>query len=350
MVRRGGDAFQTRTGLESRSTARRLGISGSQRELPGWLSGGTRRLRTGLLARYPEATQRAVSARQPVLMAGVGKPPDKAIPTEGGFVLAGAWNSASGVDHAEWVQIPATIDGGDHPMQHLCPRADVEVLDTWHMAGMQGTGSPKIRVRGKFVPEHRMMDFEVWPSRPNPGSQLHPEPLYSCGFGDLLTFFPTPAVGAAEVMLEGYRQRFEYRRAPFSPTLTTDTVAGQYARAVSSLRTAQAVLEHTLDDVMRSYQETSEAMPDELGAQWKLDLLTVLRTSWQSIQIGAGRVRYLTVQDRRQGPALRAGHASGAEPPDHRRGHDVDQSGRNPARSRGLPEPYGHLRVNLWHN
>jgi alkylation response protein AidB-like acyl-CoA dehydrogenase len=41
----------------------------------------------------------------------------------------------------------------------LTPLADLTIEDTWHMAGMKGTGSNTIVARDVFVPEHRFLPY-----------------------------------------------------------------------------------------------------------------------------------------------------------------------------------------------
>src|SRR5215217_4494075 len=48
------------------------------------------------------------------------------------------------------------------------PRADTEVVDTWHVAGLRGTGSHDYRVTDLFVPAHRAFWFSEEPVQPGP--------------------------------------------------------------------------------------------------------------------------------------------------------------------------------------
>ena len=41
----------------------------------------------------------------------------------------------------------------------LMPMSELSVEDTWHMAGMRGTGSNTIVARDVFVPEHRFLPY-----------------------------------------------------------------------------------------------------------------------------------------------------------------------------------------------
>ena len=82
---------------------------------------------------------------------------------EGGFVLRGRWAFASGAAHAQWAFVSATRAAGSAgEAQILCvaiPRDDFVVADTWHTAGMRGTGSHDLVVEEAFIPERRTLDF-----------------------------------------------------------------------------------------------------------------------------------------------------------------------------------------------
>ena len=42
-----------------------------------------------------------------------------------------------------------------------CQRADVERLDDWHVAGLQGTGSNSVQLQGRRVPAHRFLSLSA---------------------------------------------------------------------------------------------------------------------------------------------------------------------------------------------
>jgi alkylation response protein AidB-like acyl-CoA dehydrogenase len=245
-----------------------------------------------MLARWPAPTQAEVFAdRGPALMAAVANPPGKAVATQGGYLVSGYWGYCSGVMHAEWVQVSATVEGADRPSLFLLPRDDVDVQDTWYMSGMKGSGSHDVKLDQQFVPAHRSVDINLWHSRHNHGATLYPEPLYAYDARDLLVFIvPALVVGAAEAMLELYRERLEYRRAAFTPTLQADTATGQlrYARSVSALRAAKAVLDSALDTTVTLNAASTDELSDDVRALIKLDCLSVCRLAWQSIETGAG--------------------------------------------------------------
>ena len=62
---------------------------------------------------------------------------------------------------------------------HLVPRADYEIVDNWHVAGLVASGSKDIVLESVFVPEHRTLSIAQVQSGKSPGAQLHPDnPVY----------------------------------------------------------------------------------------------------------------------------------------------------------------------------
>lgn len=244
------------------------------------------------MARWPaEAQKEFFASNCPARMAGVANPPGRAEPAEGGYLVSGYWGYCSGVMHAEWVDVAAIIDGDDSPRKFVVPRAEIAVHDTWRMLGMIGTGSHHVGLSRTFVPSRRSFDLASFMSRHNPGSAMYPEPLYCYDVRDAVTFMiPAIIVGAAEALLELYRQRLDRRHELFSRNVIGNTVHGQlrYARAVAALRAARAVLDSAVTQTIEANAGSAEAMSDEMRAHIKLDCLTLCRLAWESAELGLG--------------------------------------------------------------
>lgn len=111
---------------------------------------------TGTAAGWlPDAGARAVFApgRPLPLIVGVPRAAGTGRPVAGGYLVSGRWSFASGIAHADWLLAGFAAGGADgRAMVGVVPRADAEVIDTWHVAGLQGTGSPDFRMEEVFVP------------------------------------------------------------------------------------------------------------------------------------------------------------------------------------------------------
>jgi hypothetical protein len=99
--------------------------------------------------------------------------------------------------------LTARIDGGGDgpPALAFClvPGAELQVIDTWHVAGLRGTGSKDVAVDGVFVPEHRALSARSAHAGESPGLALHVAPLDRNLFtGMLVVALVAPTIGAAE--------------------------------------------------------------------------------------------------------------------------------------------------------
>lgn len=88
---------------------------------------------------------------------------------DGDLVVEGRWPFASGAHHCDWLAGVAVTSGGPAPEARLVlmARADVELLDTWHVAGLQGTGSTDFAAHGTVVPERHtaaLSALRAWPA------------------------------------------------------------------------------------------------------------------------------------------------------------------------------------------
>lgn len=134
---------------------------------------------------------------------------------DGGYRITGqtAWNSGS--VHAEWFTFAGlSFDEGSapRPLWFLVPREDVEVLDTWFISGMSGTGSNDVAVESVFVPQYRTGPFDLALAGSAPGMLIHDNPMYHLPFLPFAMAEVTPVVvgamrGAADAFVDRTRAR-----------------------------------------------------------------------------------------------------------------------------------------------
>jgi indole-3-acetate monooxygenase len=113
-----------------------------------------------------EGVQRVFARGQSLpVVAGQLQPRGTGRPVAGGFMVTGRWGFASGIVHASWL-IGAFRTGAEPDAQDgqplivfVVPKDQAEVIDNWHVAGLQGTGSMDFRVDEQFVPLH--MTYEL---------------------------------------------------------------------------------------------------------------------------------------------------------------------------------------------
>ena len=152
-------------------------------------------------------------------------------------------------------------DGGQPQWRFLfVPASDVEILDTWHVAGLRGTASNDVVVDGAVVPLERTANpiFEKAP---------HDEPHFRWSFFGLLASmmsgFP---LGVARRSLDEFTALAERKgRAGPEPLATEQVTQLAVARCEASLRAARCFM----FDALAAAWETSVA-GDEITRDQRL--------------------------------------------------------------------------------
>ena len=164
---------------------------------------------------FPEAAQDEVFGEgRDGLVAGTLSAQGTASAVDGGYRVEGRWQFCSGVDHAQWV-ILGCADASTHgPLVHVVvPRADLEVDDTWHVMGLQGTGSKDVVAHNIVVPAHRTIDTRILFRGESPHAANHATNLYRLSAEAMLSVSVSTAVlGSAKFALRQFIERTRERR------------------------------------------------------------------------------------------------------------------------------------------
>jgi indole-3-acetate monooxygenase len=127
-----------------------------------------------------------------LIMAGSAKPAGTAEAVDGGFRVSGRWPFASGCQHADLIVcfcivtrngVPLPGPAGTNKPQvraFVLPASDFRIEDTWHVAGLRGTGSHDITLDDVVIPRANAFDpMAAEPCQPGPlcKSVLHVLPL-----------------------------------------------------------------------------------------------------------------------------------------------------------------------------
>jgi alkylation response protein AidB-like acyl-CoA dehydrogenase len=100
------------------------------------------------------------------------------------------------------------------PRVHLVmPRNDLEIDDTWHVMGLQGTGSKDVVAHEVFVPEHRTIDTRTLFRGASPYAATQATNLYRLSAEAMLSVSVATAVlGSAKYALRQFIERTKERR------------------------------------------------------------------------------------------------------------------------------------------
>lgn len=194
---------------------------------------------TGLCAGFlPAAHAAAIYGPADAITGGFAMPAGTATAAEGGLVVDGRWSWGSGTDHCTSICGGVRLVGSDPPRTPVVffDVADVELIDTWHVAGLKGTASGDYAVQGAFVPDGRWVEFG--------GEPTIDHPLYRVSFLGAL------AIGVAAVVVGLGRRAIDELLGMASkvPAGSTRSVAerpvvqAQVATADAAVRSARAFL------------------------------------------------------------------------------------------------------------
>jgi alkylation response protein AidB-like acyl-CoA dehydrogenase len=192
----------------------------------------------------------------------------------GGLVASAHCRPLSGIHQAEWaiVHVPERDQDGNiiRPVLVLVPVSAGSVEQTWHVAGMSGTGSDSLVLDEVFVPSHRVLSFPKVLS----GGYAAEHPGEALAAGTIMSFLCVstlgPVLGMAEAALEHTMEILgkgksigasSYRNAIDSPSVQFNV-----ADAASRIDTARLHCFRAVEDLERGIR---------LGAQ--LDLPTRAR-------------------------------------------------------------------------
>jgi indole-3-acetate monooxygenase len=216
----------------------------------GWLP------EVGVKRIFPEPT----AGPLPVV-AGQLVPRGAGTPVTGGYLVSGRWGFSSGIVHADWLIGAFKADGASdgagaagtgfgRMVVFLIPKEEAEVIDNWHVAGLQGTGSLDFSVDGVFVPEELTYDLG--------SAAVRGGDLFRLGMPAFVSNeVPPLAIGLARRAIDDMIElATRTARFPGGPTVSERAVFHkELGRAETRVRAAKAV--HT--DAMAAAWESAKA-------------------------------------------------------------------------------------------
>jgi len=202
--------------------------------------------------------------------AGIAAPAGAAVRDDGGFRVSGRWPFASGITHCPWIWAgclvmeggkPRMTDHGPQIVHAWMPVREVQIIDTWHVSGLRGTGSFDFSVQDRFVPDrHIFALLDPAGHRKEPLYQMPPLGLYTYKVACV-------ALGIARAALDELAEI-----APSKvPTLYTAPLAERavaqtgIARAEAALGAARAFLFETVEAVWETVKAGRTPSPRQLA-------------------------------------------------------------------------------------
>jgi 3-hydroxy-9,10-secoandrosta-1,3,5(10)-triene-9,17-dione monooxygenase len=226
---------------------------------------------THVLAKFAEQAQIEAYGDDGDLRAPFVGSPGSAQPVDGGYLINGAWDYASGCDVATHFLGSAVVRGTNEEepagetLAVLIDRKDFEIVRNWDILGMRGTGSHRVVVRDLFVPAYRTSRREsALPTGAQslPGYSIHDNPMYAGPSSNvLMAEIAAVAIGAGLGALDWYEEMLRTRttRGP-SPVPRAESPEFQrnYGHAQALLNTARAALIGCAHDYMEYCRQAVE--------------------------------------------------------------------------------------------
>jgi alkylation response protein AidB-like acyl-CoA dehydrogenase len=172
--------------------------------------------------------------------------------TADGWCVNGRWPFASGCQHADFMfgvcvvmkdgkPLPRTDGEGGPPTTcgFVLAARDWQIEDTWHAAGLKGTGSHHISIKDAIVPATQIFDV-------NEGVPCVPGPLYGGMYQVLPLLQGAVAVGIAEGALDDIVALANSGRQQVRATVPmreSEIFQGELGKAAAEIRAARAFFE-----------------------------------------------------------------------------------------------------------
>ncbi|VWX59114.1 acyl-CoA dehydrogenase family protein [Sphingorhabdus sp. 109] len=203
-------------------------------------------------AYMPEPAAREIFGADDVITGGVFAPMGKAEDRGDHYLLSGQWQWGSGSANCSWLGGGAMIfkdgelqkfdNGAPYHRMLFFPATEASFIDSWHVAGLKGTGSGDFSVEGVKVPKQRSVSFVG--DRPRDPGALYKFPL----FGLLALGVSSVALGNARAALEEIHMMVMSKKTPGGGRSMAQraTVQADLARATASLSGAFGYLENAI--------------------------------------------------------------------------------------------------------
>lgn len=265
---------------------------------------------TALNAAYMDrATAEEIYADPLAITGGVFAPMGKAQEEGDGYRVTGRWQWGSGSANCTWLcggamvfrdgDLVRTADGAPVSRMMIFPASEAELIDTWQVMGLQGTGSGDIAVSDVFVPRARSVSLTH--DRPVAEGALYTFPA----FGLLALGVSAVAMGNARGALDSFRDLAQAKGSQGSSRKLAErpTVQAAYAELEAKWRAARAYLLAEIDETW-AVAQAEGAIPLARRAALRLACTHMTRTGAEIARacydLGGGAALFLSSPLQRQ--------------------------------------------------
>ncbi|WP_433654736.1 acyl-CoA dehydrogenase [Nocardia sp. CA-128927] len=252
---------------------------------------------TGSTAAYLGAEAAAdlfpdVPAGAHALLSGHGTRPGRAVPVDGGYLVSGEWQFASGMALATHIHSAIQVEGTGEPRILAMPKSQVNLVDNWDVLGLRATSSIDYHCTDVFVPQtHTYPATTMVPA--NGGA------IYRIGVVNMSAIVHTGwALGVGRRLLDEMKLYASKKSGTFHAAVDTAQFHAAYAKAEATLRAARA----WVMEVWQGNEETLDAGAPLSTEQETLIRLVLNHTTWTAHDVGQTVHRWAATTAIRRGP------------------------------------------------
>ncbi len=203
-----------------------------------------------LIGYWPSPAQEEVFGADPDALCSsslnVGK--STCVPVDGGYRVSGRWEFSSGCDFASWLMLG--VSGIGERNWVLVPRGDYEIVDTWFVSGLRGSGSKDIVVSDAFVPSHRVLDVTTAGDGDFNGWELHRQTRYRAPVTALLGWdLVAPMLGIAQGMADEFIARLRGTTGP-GRSAESQAVQMRLSQACAEVDAGRALMRQDVREIL----------------------------------------------------------------------------------------------------
>jgi alkylation response protein AidB-like acyl-CoA dehydrogenase len=242
----------------------------------GWVVMATGMI-TGTTAAYigESAAQTIFSGDDLALIAGQGTRTGSATAVDGGFLLSGDWQFASGIKHARYIHTSAVITETGEPRIFTLPVEQATLTDNWDVIGLRATGSIDYSIREVFVGEEWTYPLSIRQARRGGG-------LFRLGTMNFTCICHSGwTLGVARRLLDEVAELAREGRSRAGQLSGDPGFHADYADVEGRFRAAKALLLQTWSDI-----EATLARDEPLSTrQETLTRLSLHHLTWTGIDV-----------------------------------------------------------------
>ena len=230
-----------------------------------------------MLGMFPIEAQDEIWQEDPNTLIGSALiyPCGKAEIVDGGYRLSGRWPFSSGIAPCNWAMLGGVLQthSGVEPYIFNIRRRDIDVIETWDVSGLVGTGSEDVACEDVFVPNHMALPLRDTRGGPTPGSAVNSHPIYQM---PLLALFPHVIAGAllgiARAAFDDYVENTINRATTYNQGKLADYTNQQMriSEAGASIDAARLLLRDNCLEAERKIAEVG-ACTEIDKARWRRD-------------------------------------------------------------------------------